>query len=234
MRDSVKAQDIERGNLVSRVYVAYNKRFDMTKVGVSAKPKQRISGLSCIVGCDVDEVYISLPSIKAPDKETMILNKFKDHAALGEWINGHKEEVAAYAAEVCGDMEIDARCMLYIKGEPITSIAKAFNISRQAVLKHLKKHGVYIHPDDVKKEEAYRDAGVCDEDAKSNARIWTVDVSFDERLFKSTRLTDKYKRVGNNLHASNKGFMVQYYRDGRLVQEEYPSLDDVKKTYNIP
>ena len=220
MNDHEKKQDIRRSNGVARVYVAYNARFNMIKVGVSGDPKKRISGLRGGCGCEVESLYMSLPSIKAVEKEWDIKEHFAKHRAIGEWFNGHKDEIVEYSKRICGDMEIDARCIMYIKGMPINEIAREFDVSRQAILKHLKKHGVYVHKDDIELETLLVDAPIKDTvKKKDEAHIVMQEIISKVPDVDEKKLTDSYKRIAENLYASKKGYMVKYFSNGSLIED---------------
>jgi predicted DNA-binding protein YlxM (UPF0122 family) len=236
MNNFSRQNEASRANAVARLYVVYNHEFNRTKVGVSSDPEKRSASFRGATGCDIELVFSSLPMLHAVSVEIKVLDKFRSlRCKYGEWIHGHHEEVVEYAKSLCSDKDVDARCMMYINGMTISDIAREFEVSRQAILKHLKKHGVYVHPDEEKMEVAINAAvpkkkGLKD---KSDAYIACTDILSEVPDVSINKRGPAWKRIATNLYASNQGYMVKYFKKGKLIEEIYSDSEAVKKAYNM-
>ena len=118
-------------------------------------------------------------------------------------------------------MERDERVRRYLEGGSIYSIAKDAKVSRQSVMRSLRRAGVY--PRDEKSEPVVKTEEVRD------SRIEKGACPFDP-----FRMYDQPKRDGtitNNLYVKGDKFAVFDIRKGGM--RTYDSLEAVKKEYGI-
>lgn len=125
------------------VYVIHNPRLQMTKIGISDNPNQRLYTLKFSSGCELDMIYHTEPIDRAEEFEKKAHARFQDRRGIGEWFNITPAEAEAAVKEITKESKTDEIVLSYKNGESIQSIATKFKVSRQAILARLRTYGVY-------------------------------------------------------------------------------------------
>jgi len=223
------------------VYVVYNKRFDMTKVGITKNPARRIRDLENACGCKL-EVLFKSPPLKSPSgAEGKILESFQKQRGEGEWINGFKEEVVAMAREVCKGEEVEDRVRLYLSGMSIAEIARKTGVSRAAIIRYLKDVGEYgkegvialREVTESKIEKVREETPLVTPVREAVLPVTTkikepcpIELDRVPEIAGKT-LPAREVRVGKNLYVSGRGYTVRWYRDGELKEVMFRTKADL-------
>jgi len=120
-------------------------------------------------------------------------------------------------------MELKERMEMYEAGASISEIARVAGVSRTAVRKYLKRVGVHGGGTPVQSDVGVEPKGGTRLDCPIDA-IPDIDLS---------SLGTAQRRVGRNLYASSRGFVVKYWGDDGVVEERYDNAEDLAFAYDI-
>lgn len=224
--------DIMNDNLTSAsLYVAYNRKFDMVKIGISANPESRKAAFQSSCGCVMEILYVSKPFLEVSDMEQKVLKKFERYKALGEWFDGHLDEILQYAKEISSDGTLDTRAYMYLDGVPIAEIARKHNVSRQAILQWLKRTGLYVERHKENKPimtTTEKPKAVKKRDLPKGCPITKI-----PSLDKAKRDTRKI-RLAQNLYGNSAGYWVKYWKDGEIIEENFRTRNELLDAFDLP
>jgi len=117
-------------------------------------------------------------------------------------------------------MEKSDRVKRYRDGVSISEIARQDSVSRQAVIKSLKKAGVHSVVSSGSKESS-KPVVSCPID------LDRVPDAVEARLLLGG---SREKRIGRNLYFSDRGYVVRYWEDG-LVEKVFITKGDLLAAY---
>jgi len=130
---------------VRSVYVIYNRKFKMTKIGFSNNPKRRLETLQTACGCELQLYYCSKQIYNYAEVESNMHSLYSDKRGLGEWFYMEPKQAAVRLKQMVIDKE---ECRIIEKYEnkiPVTVIAYQMKVSRQGIINYLKSKG-YLKP----------------------------------------------------------------------------------------
>lgn len=197
------------------VYVIYNPRFNMVKVGLSNNPQKRVKELQGASGCELELIYATAPLVEPYHYESLIHKNFRDIRTTGEWFEGNLEEIHAYVIALCMEAPKEERVEMYLNGESVSVVADRMGISRQALVKYLKNVGIYkpamqiIEKKRAKPTSPPKKEVVLDLPEVGRVR----DVDF------STIKGEVY--MSKNLYATKGGYLVKWWKGGDFERHTF-------------
>ena len=118
---------------------------------------------------------------------------------------------------------IESRVLMYTNGESVSTIANKQGVSRQAIIKTLKKAGVHKAPGVIQPKPTV---------VHTNVNI-PIDIDKIPELSEAHRLRgiSRETRIGRNLYITSNGFIVKYFHEGKLVERSFNTREEVIKAY---
>ena len=184
-------------NKIQSVYVIYNPELNITKIGIASNVKERLSNLSCSAGCDMELKYNTVPIANAPTIEQMSHNKFNEHRKKGEWFKIDPQDAIRYLESIENCFIEDHIISDLQRNESISSLAKRYNVSRQAIMRRVKKFNYHSTSNNKEKKQS-----------EMNIVGFISDIT-------------KYRRIGKNKYKDKDG-NIKYiaYINGKLCEVE--------------
>lgn len=222
---------------VQRVYVIHNNEFNITKIGISDNPSNRMATLTHECGCELTLCFFTDPLDDAPRYERLIHNALSDKRKKGEWFKVDPEDAIATVKDVIKDAEIDPILMRYRNGVPISVIARDFNVSRQAIIHRLRMLG--IHGKELDKKEAITDEilKIDPKYAYSQCSEQPSVLQPPKELKENTILLDDklpkgatgFKRIEPNLYFNGEWYQISTFKEGKFKHAYTKDIDKARK-----
>jgi len=222
---------------VQKVYVIYNEEFNITKIGISDDPYNRMNTLSMECGCELTLCFHTDPLDDAPRYEKLVHNALSDKRKRGEWFRVTPEEAIKTVKDVIKDAETDPILMRYRNGVPISKIAKDFDVSRQAIIYRLDILGVHG-------KELYKTEPITDELLKIDPKyvysqcnkqdyvlqppknIINNAIEIDETPPKGV---SGFKRLEPNLYFNGEWYQISLFKDGSFKHAYTRNIDKARE-----
>ncbi|MBP7509390.1 MAG: GIY-YIG nuclease family protein [Prolixibacteraceae bacterium] len=217
------------------IYVLFNSITKYTKIGITDNIESRITSLENACGCPLELIYKTKHLICAEIYESNIHATLSEYRKKGEWFelpspNHAVDIVEAAIKEATSDVLVEN----YKKGYSISSMAKEYQVSRQAILARLKKYGVYDAKGQIYEvtPNACKTAFITQLGKKDNKahHISTVDESSDDTIYLDGEVPDlplrNLKRIEPNINSNGEWYQVSMFKDGEFI---YSYTRDINK-----
>lgn len=182
------------------VYIIYNPEFNITKIGISFNAKDRMSSIMSHSGCQVELRYRTKDYTNAEMIERTMHEHFKANRKLFEWFYGDPQVMIDKLKEYEQEFGVTDRIAeRYCNGETIKKLAGDNNVSRQAIIKRLKRSGLHLE----KKVLAH--------------------IPLNEVL--PTFCIQDFKKIQENIYFNTKQYKLKIYSGGTFIEKYYEQLD---------
>lgn len=139
------------------VYVIYSPVVKITKVGIASNVKTRFQSLVGASGCRLELKYHSDPILNYIYIENKVHEHFKKHRAVGEWFTISPDPVLEYISSIKEEFITD-KIIDESKSKNISELAKKYKVTRQSIMKRLKKADIKS----VEKKNKYFKVNITD------------------------------------------------------------------------
>jgi hypothetical protein len=217
------------------IYVLFNSITNYTKIGITDNIEKRTSALEGACGCPLKLIYKTKHLICAEKYEFDIHNQLSQFRKIGEWFElPSVDNVIDIVNDTIKDATNDILVENYKKGYSISSLAKDYQVSRQAILARLKKYGVYDSNGQIYEitPNANKTTFIAPPKIKDNKtqHISTVDDSSDDTIYLDGEVPilplRNLKRIESNINFNGEWYQVSLFKDGEFI---YSYTRDVNK-----
>ena len=130
---------------MDKVYIIFNARTNLTKIGVSNDVDKRLTSLQSSTGCYLKLIYATQNINNAYEVEKIMHILYKNNRQLGEWFLIDYKSAKIRLKDIYLNVGNCNIIKAFNKGKTIYDIGYRYNLSKSNIIDYLSFYKLYKH-----------------------------------------------------------------------------------------